>query len=158
MHTHRLQDLSNLLKDLADQRHRARLCGLRVESACRGVAANAIETAAAHLAFQQEGFRLERTTTPHAALIPKYLGYDGWTAVERFFELDAFHAELIFAPESYDEAELCDPGAVARRIDWVLEPCPAGARAEHPATASPVDAAATTEDADLTLVPLQFVS
>ena len=123
METSRLRALSALLHKRAAARERARSMGLRVESSCRGSAANAIHMAALHPAFQAQGLRLERPACERA-LVPRYLDLEGGLAIQCFFGLDALGAEVIFDPESYDESQLCDPGAVAQRIDWWLQTTP----------------------------------
>lgn len=123
METSRLQALSALLHRLASKRHRTRAMGLRVESACNGSAANAMQIAALHPLFQAQGLRLERTANQRA-LVPRYKDLEGGPAIECFFGLDALGTQVIFDPESYDESQLCDPGAVARRIDWWLQTTP----------------------------------
>jgi hypothetical protein len=155
MHRNRLEELSALLKARADQRHFAQICGLRVESACRGFAANAIQIAAAHPSFQQQGLRLERAA-PSAALVPRFASHEGGPAIEEFFELDSFSAELLFDPESYDEGQLCDPGAVARRIDWLLQPYAVAEHEKQPAMESTDEGPRITEVTAVALPELQF--
>jgi hypothetical protein len=120
METDRLTALAAVLHRLAEQRTYRRSLGLPVPSACSGTAAHAIEIAASRFQFVAQGFRLEPIGRA-AALVPRYQELEGAAAVESFFGLTSFWTEVLFDPESYDETEVADPGAVARRIYWFVK-------------------------------------
>ncbi len=119
MHIIRLRDLSQLLHKLEIQRHHARTLGLPLEASCHGFAANAVQIAGASLHFQTQGFRVERVGCP-CRLLPTYGDLRGSEAIESFFEIDSFTAQLFFDPDTYDESQITSPGSVAERIDrWI---------------------------------------
>lgn len=79
-----------------------------------GTAACAIGEATEMPAFRRLG--LERICDIYSGYVPKYKRFSHWEAVEQFFGLSTYGAELLFCASNYDLNEKRDPAAVASRI------------------------------------------
>lgn len=152
MHIQRLRDLSALLHKLEAQRSHDRALGLPVQTVCCRTAGNAIQIAGESFHFQSQGFRLERIGEP-PTLTPRYGDLIGADAIEAFFEIDEFTAEVLFDPAAYDESEIASPGPVARRIDFWL---PAASPADNTARVQAPNASEVVDDRLLALRELAF--
>lgn len=66
--------------------------------------------------FMERGFRASEESFGSGPE-PEYVGYQGWKAIGRFFDLSLDEQEWLFSVTAYPKEERCDPVAVARRIE-----------------------------------------
>jgi len=90
------------------------------EDACN-TAACAVGLACSSGVFAQDG--LSHETDAKGAITPKFRGFEGWTAVKAFFDLDQSQAATLFAAHSYELTEgEAAARAVAARIRQTIAP------------------------------------
>lgn len=123
MHVERLERIAELLRTVAQTPVNERPQEFDLEKWYCLTSACAIGLAALNPWFQKQGLCLQREDK-EGPYIPVFGRFEGFEAVEKFFEISNLQSRLLFFPDEYSPCDWGNPLAVARRVESLLLEAP----------------------------------